>query len=220
MLKSLVEQAVEAFGGQEDGMFNPDGDPDDTAYLADGELGDAPADPGTYEGECAKPTDYDDPTRQNKWCCRECERSRIYDAGAVVELSDFSRRVYNQPATDRPGHGGPAADPWTQTTPFSRKDLTLAKTSAAKSTERPVIVTTEHRGVFYGWATDTSGDRIHLKRARMAIYWGTTRGLMELCETGPTDKSRLSARADLEVRKITAVFAVTPEAAKAWEEHS
>ena len=93
----------------------------------------------------------------------------------------------------------------------------MAKTAAAK--ERPVIVTTEHRGVFFGYATDTSGDRIHLKRARMAIYWGTTRGLMELCETGPTAKSRLSARADLEARKVTAVFDVTPEAAKAWESH-
>ena len=36
------------------------------------------------------------------------------------------------------------------------------------STERPVIVTTEHRGVFFGYATDTSGDAIYLKRARMA----------------------------------------------------
>ncbi len=85
--------------------------------------------------------------------------------------------------------------------------------------ERPVIVTTEHRGVFFGYATDTSGDRVTLKRARMAIYWGTTRGLMELAEVGPNSKSRISARADLEVRKVTAVFEVAPLAVKAWEEH-
>lgn len=84
--------------------------------------------------------------------------------------------------------------------------------------ERPVIVTTENRGVFYGLATDTSGPTIHLKRARMAIYFGTTRGLMELAETGPTKNSKISARADMEARKITAVFEVTPEAAKKWEE--
>ena len=30
---------------------------------------------------------------------------------------------------------------------------------SSKKTERPVIVTTEHRGVFFGYATDTSGDR-------------------------------------------------------------
>ncbi len=86
-----------------------------------------------------------------------------------------------------------------------------------KQQERPVIVTTEHRGVFFGYATDTSGDRFQLKRARMAIYWGTTRGLMELAETGPTRTSKISARADLDVRKVTAVFEVTPEAAAKWE---
>lgn len=82
---------------------------------------------------------------------------------------------------------------------------------------RPVIVTTEHRGVFYGLATDTSGDVIHLKRARMAVRFGTTRGLMELAETGPTPNSKISARADLELRKVTAVFEVTPAAAEKWE---
>lgn len=83
--------------------------------------------------------------------------------------------------------------------------------------ERPVIVTTEHRGVFYGLATDTTGSQIFLKRARMAIYFGTNRGLLELAETGPTEKSRISARADIDVRKITAVMEVTPKAAAKWE---
>jgi hypothetical protein len=84
-------------------------------------------------------------------------------------------------------------------------------------TERPVIVCTEFRGVFFGYAADTSGDVIHLKRARMAIYWGTTRGVMQLAETGPTGTSKISARADIEVRKVTAVFEVSEEAARKWE---
>ena len=86
-----------------------------------------------------------------------------------------------------------------------------------KSKERPVIVCTEYRGVFFGYARDTSGDVIHLRQARMAIYWGTTRGVMELAKTGPTAKSKISARADIEVRKITAVFEVTPQACESWE---
>ena len=89
----------------------------------------------------------------------------------------------------------------------------------AKAKERPVIVTTEHRGVFYGWSSDTTGTTVILKRARMAIYFGTTRGVLELAETGPTAKSKISARADLDVRKITAVMEVTETAAKAWEAH-
>lgn len=87
----------------------------------------------------------------------------------------------------------------------------------AKAKERPVIICTEHRGVFYGMAGDTSGATIHLRGARMAIAFGTTRGVMELAETGPTYRSKVSARADIEVRKVTAVFEVTDAAAKAWE---
>ena len=87
----------------------------------------------------------------------------------------------------------------------------------AKSKERPVIICTEYRGVFFGYAIDTSGDVIHLRGARMAIYWGTTRGVMELANIGPNSKSRISARADIEVRKVTSVFEVTPAAAQMWE---
>lgn len=82
---------------------------------------------------------------------------------------------------------------------------------------RPVIICTEFKGVFYGLAADTSGDVIHLKGARMAIRWNTTRGVMELAEVGPNSGSKISARADIEVRKISAVFEVTPGAAAAWE---
>lgn len=95
-----------------------------------------------------------------------------------------------------------------------RRGYTMA---TAKKVERPVIVTTEHRGVFFGYATETTGATIDLKRARMAIAFGTTRGLMELAETGPTQRSKISARADLEIRKVTAVFAVTDAAAAKWE---
>lgn len=83
--------------------------------------------------------------------------------------------------------------------------------------ERPVIICTEHRGVFFGYATDTTGKDVLLKRARMAILWGTTRGVMELAETGPTAKSKISSRADLDLRSVTCVMEVTPEAVAKWE---
>jgi hypothetical protein len=85
--------------------------------------------------------------------------------------------------------------------------------------ERPVIVTTEYRGVFFGYTDAAPGaDVVMLKRARMAIYFGTTRGVMELAETGPTAKSKISARANMELRKVTAVMEVTDVATKAWED--
>lgn len=84
---------------------------------------------------------------------------------------------------------------------------------------RPVIVTTSHKGVFFGYMEDNSaGDVIQLKRARMCIRWGTTRGLLELAETGPTTRSKISARADIQVRSITAVIEVTQAATAKFEE--
>ncbi|MGP9790654.1 DUF6948 domain-containing protein [Roseinatronobacter sp. NSM] len=85
----------------------------------------------------------------------------------------------------------------------------------------PVMITTKHRGVFAGLVPgdqDLTASTMALNSARMAIYWGTTRGLMELCETGPTAKSRISAPADIPVlHDITAVFHITPEAWAKWQ---
>jgi hypothetical protein len=92
-------------------------------------------------------------------------------------------------------------------------------TTAAESPERPVIVTTTHRGVFFGWATNTNGDIIHLRRCRMCIAWGTTRGFMQLAESGPTSTTRLSAPADIEIRGITSVTEVTADAADRMDRH-
>lgn len=85
-------------------------------------------------------------------------------------------------------------------------------------TERPVLVTTEYRGVFFGYAEDTSGDTITLKRARNCIYWSEkVGGFMGLASAGPDKKSRIGAEVDqIELRKITAVAEVAPAAVEAW----
>lgn len=73
--------------------FDPD-EPDDVAWLADSELGDAPEQPGTWEGGHGKPSG---PHEMNKWCARECERSGIFEQDEPISLSDYSVRYYNQP---------------------------------------------------------------------------------------------------------------------------
>jgi hypothetical protein len=84
--------------------------------------------------------------------------------------------------------------------------------------ERAVIVTTEHRGVFFGYATDTSGDVINLRAARNCVYWSSAvKGFMGLAATGPDKQSRVGPAADIEVRQITSVVACTPSAVVAWE---
>lgn len=92
--------------------------------------------------------------------------------------------------------------------------------SSKKATkrERPVLVTTEYRGVFFGYATDTSGDTIKLSRARNCIYWSkSVGGFIGLAERGPDAQCRVGARADMDLRKITCVAEVTADAAAAWE---
>jgi hypothetical protein len=92
--------------------------------------------------------------------------------------------------------------------------------SVKKQIERPVIVTTSYRGVFFGYADDddTIGETITLRNARMAIYWGTTNGLFELADTGPTEKSKISAPAkSIELRGVTAVIGVSGEAEEKWQ---
>ena len=84
--------------------------------------------------------------------------------------------------------------------------------------ERPVIVTTAHRGVFFGYATDTAGETITLRRARLCLYWSRdVRGFMGLASTGPTASCRIGPAADVTLRHITAVLEVTPDATIAWE---
>lgn len=73
-------------------------DKDDIAYLADSELGEAPVDPGTYEGRDAKPLSPDE--FPNRWCVRECERCNKSAPGEYEEelaAIDFSQRRYNMP---------------------------------------------------------------------------------------------------------------------------
>lgn len=68
---------------------------DDFVWCADDELGEAPEDPGTYEGGHGKPSG---PHNMNKWCTRECERSVLVDRGAPITLRDFDNPTPNCPS--------------------------------------------------------------------------------------------------------------------------
>lgn len=84
---------------------------------------------------------------------------------------------------------------------------------------RPVLVTTEFRGVFFGYAGDTSGDTITLRDARNAIYWSSaTGGFGGLASDGPAKGSRIGALIpQIELRKVTSVSEVSADAEKVWK---
>lgn len=86
---------------------------------------------------------------------------------------------------------------------------------------KPVLVTTAHRGVFAGLIDDDqdlTAKAMPLRQARMAIYWGTTKGVMQLADTGPTSSSRIGAPADIPMlHDITALFTIKDEAWAKWQ---
>jgi hypothetical protein len=97
--------------------------------------------------------------------------------------------------------------------------MTTKKTVKKKPNgTRPVLVTTAHRGVFFGYADKTDGETIKLSRSRLCVYWSTDcRGFMGLAANGPTKSCKIGPAADIELRNITAVLECTSAAAEAWE---
>ncbi len=98
----------------------------------------------------------------------------------------------------------------TLTAATKRRELKVKK-------ERPVIVTTAHRGVFFGYASDTEGETISLTRSRLCLQWTSDlRGFMGLAAMGPSSSCKIGPPAAITLRSITAVMEVTPEAEAKW----
>lgn len=87
---------------------------------------------------------------------------------------------------------------------------------------KPVIVTTQHRGVFYGRLSDDQDEdsrTLVLTNCRCAIYWAGKKGFLGLASDGPDDGSTIGATApEVRLHDITSVSLCTEEAAKIWEE--
>lgn len=84
--------------------------------------------------------------------------------------------------------------------------------------ERAVVVTTKHRGVFFGYAEDTDGDTIKLRAARNCIYWpASNKGFLGLASQGPRRGARVGPAANIELRDITCVAECSDAAVSAWE---
>lgn len=99
----------------------------------------------------------------------------------------------------------------------------MAKKAEKAAHRRPVLVTTAHRGVFFGYLADEveAGEgysTVTLESARCAIRWSTTKGFLELADVGPNSSSKIGARAPrIVLRKVTSLADCTPAAAAAWE---
>lgn len=92
------------------------------------------------------------------------------------------------------------------------------KVSSTASAGKPVIVTTAHKGVFFGYASDTTGETITLRNGRNCIYWSAAmKGFMGLAAYGPDKDCKIGPPADITLRNITAVIEVPVESVAKWE---
>lgn len=85
---------------------------------------------------------------------------------------------------------------------------------------RPVLVTTAHRGVFFGYLVgEPSKEKVVVDKVRNITYWDTaTRGFLGLASTGPSKGCRVTAAAgETTLYDITGVFTCTPEAVTKFE---
>lgn len=87
--------------------------------------------------------------------------------------------------------------------------------------QKPVIVTTSLKGVFFGYIqeTDMKETTVTLKNCRNVIYWSCKGGFLSLCTTIEAG-SRLGTLApEVIIQNVTSISVCTPEQAErllAW----
>lgn len=83
----------------------------------------------------------------------------------------------------------------------------------------PLVVTTLHKGVFFGYGEPSTEKIIRLSQARMCVHWSSdVRGVVGLAARGPTKNCRVGPAAPaVTLRDVTSVMECSAEAAKAWE---
>lgn len=82
----------------------------------------------------------------------------------------------------------------------------------------PLLVTTEHKGVFFGYGHITQDKIIRLENARMCVYWAQdVRGIIGLAATGPTSGCRITAPCPaITLQGVTSIIEVSKEAEEKW----
>ena len=83
----------------------------------------------------------------------------------------------------------------------------------------PLIVTTEHKGVFFGLGRLTEKKIIRLADAQMCVYWSSdVKGVLGLASTGPTKTCRVGPPVpSITLQGVTSIMEVSDVAAAAWK---
>jgi len=92
--------------------------------------------------------------------------------------------------------------------------------TAAK--KRPVVVTTEHRGVFFGFlngANQPTDTVVTITDAQMCVYWSAdVQGVLGLAATGPSKDCKVTPKIPkITLQAVTSVMDATDDAVTAWQ---
>ena len=90
-----------------------------------------------------------------------------------------------------------------------------------EETRKPVLITTEFRGVFFGYLADGSKlpRSVTLRNACNVIKWTSDcGGFMGLASDGPTEQCKIGKRVpEITLWKVTSMTPVTENAENTWK---
>lgn len=84
---------------------------------------------------------------------------------------------------------------------------------------KPLVITTLHKGVFFGYGTPSDSKTIRLENCRMCVYWSAeTKGVLGLAAIGPMNGSKITPSVPaMTLQDVTGCMEVSSEASKVWE---
>ena len=92
------------------------------------------------------------------------------------------------------------------------------KGNSVKKDNQPLLVTTAHRGVFFGYGVPNNDKSIRIERARMCVYWSADlHGIIGLATQGPSSRCKIGPAAPaITLQDVTSIMEVSPEAEAKW----
>lgn len=83
----------------------------------------------------------------------------------------------------------------------------------------PLVVTTAHRGVFFGYGKPTTEAIIRIEKARMCVYWSAdVKSVLGLASNGPSNSCKVGpAVPAITLRDVTSIMECSEAATAKWE---
>lgn len=88
-----------------------------------------------------------------------------------------------------------------------------------KQKKQALVVTTDKKGVFFGYATPTTNTTIRLEEAQMCVYWSADiHGVLGLAASGPSKDCKIGPPVPaITLQGVTSVIEASPKAEEAWK---